>query len=76
MKRKTIHEPKATLMSADDAIADADRLKQLRQPRNQTSPSSVELHIPFDTFLAALDRFQRKELLAVKQRLEKRLVSK
>lgn len=57
MKRKTIHEPKAKLMSADDAIADADRLKQLRQQRSEPSASSVELHIPFDTFSRSLGSF-------------------
>ena len=70
---RTIHEPDAPLMSADDAIADADRLKELLRGKALNSEPSVELRIPLATFIAALDRFDETELLLVKQRLDGKL---
>jgi hypothetical protein len=70
---KTVHEPDVPLMSADDAIADADRLKELLRRKALNSGLSVELRIPLATFLAALDRFDETELLLVKQHLDGKL---
>ncbi len=77
MTRKTsVHEPDAPLMSADDAIADADRLKELLRGKALSSELSVELRIPLAAFLAALDRFDETELRLVKQRLDGKLQAK
>lgn len=76
MIEKTIHEPDAPLMSAEDAIADAERVKEALRKKALTTEPSVELKIPLDVFLDALDQFERSELLLVKQRLEGRLQAK
>ena len=73
MKRKSIHEPAAKLMPAADAVADADRLKELFIERALRSAPAVEVRIPLASFLAALDQFPRKDLLEVKKKLEERL---
>jgi hypothetical protein len=60
-------------MSAEDAIADADRLREALWKRALSSEPSVELRIPLAAFLAALERFNESELLLVKRRLERKL---
>ena len=76
MKRKTVHEPAAILMSAADTIADANRLKELFREQALRSAPAVELRIPLASFLAALDQFPRKDLLEVKQKLDERLMAR
>ena len=76
MRRKSIHEPSAKMMSAADTMADANRLKELFAERALRSARAVEVRIPLASFLAALDQFPRKDLLEVKQRLEQRLLTR
>jgi hypothetical protein len=74
--KKTVHEPNAQLMSADDVIADADRLKAALCKKAMSSEPSVALKIPLATFLDALEGFSENELLLVKQRLDGKLRAK
>ncbi len=76
MKRKSVHEPAAKLMSAADTIADANRLKELFREQALRSAPAIEMRIPLASFLAALDQFPRKDLLEVKQKLEERLMAR
>jgi len=76
MNEKTVHEPNARLMSADDAIADADRVKDMLRKNALSLEPLIELKIPLEAFLAALERFDERELLLVKRRLEGRLQAK
>lgn len=75
MAQKLIHEPKATLMSADDVWGDAQLVASvLRQNLLEAEPV-VRLQIPFSSFLSALDSFNRDELVVLRQRLEERLAT-
>ncbi len=74
MKQKSVHEPKAKLMSAAEVWDDAQQVTTiLRQNALQADPV-VRLPIPLSVFLSALDTFSREELLLVRQRIEERLV--
>ena len=74
MKRKSVHEPKAKLMSAAEVWDDVQQITNvLRQNALQAEPV-VRLPIPLSVFLSALDTFSRDELLLVRQRIEERLV--
>ena len=75
MKPGTVHEPEAELLTAEDAIADAERLIELfeRKKREQKpAPSPLSLA----SVLAAIEEFPKMDLLVVKQRLEARLLAK
>jgi hypothetical protein len=75
MKAKSVHEPSAKLMSADDVSEDARRVANaLRQNLLKAEPA-VQLEVPFSTFLAALDKLSRDELLILRQRVEERLAA-
>ncbi|MBP8002239.1 MAG: hypothetical protein KA314_09125 [Chloroflexi bacterium] len=75
MAQKLIHEPKATLMSADEVWGDAQEVTAvLRQNLLEAEPV-VRLQIPFSSFLSALDGFNRDELVVLRQRLEERLAT-
>jgi hypothetical protein len=73
MKAKSVHEPRAKLMSADEVSEDARRVANaLRQNLLKAEPA-VQLEVPLSTFLSALDNLSRDELLILRQRVEERL---
>lgn len=73
MKYKSVHEPKAKVMSAAEVWDDAQQLAEvLRQNLIRAEPV-VKLPIPLSVFLAALDSFSQDELIMLRQRVEERL---
>lgn len=73
MAQKLIHEPKATLMSADEVWGDAQEVAAVLRQNLLGAEPVVRLQIPFSSFLSALDSFNRDELVVLRQRLEERL---
>ena len=74
MKQKSVHEPKAKLMSAAEVWDDAQQITTVLQHNALQAEPIVSLPIPLSVFLSALDTFNRDELLLVRQRIEERLV--
>ncbi len=69
----SVHEPEAELLSAEDAIQDAERLRPLfRQQRRAEQP--VPLRVPLWALLEALDALEPEALRQVVQRAEECLV--
>lgn len=76
MKRKSPHEPYARVMSAADAIADADRLGEILRRKAPNFEPAVEPRIPLVSNLAALDHFPQANLMAVENRLDEQLLGR
>jgi len=74
-KSKSIHEPNAPLLSAQDAIQDAGRLRELLWRNRQQAEQEVQLRVPFTVILEAIDQLEAGELRLLVQRLEDRLAA-
>ncbi len=72
---KSIHEPNAPLLSAQDAIQDAERLRELLWRNRQQAEQEVQLRVPFTVILKAIDQLEASELRLLVQRLEDRLAA-
>jgi hypothetical protein len=73
MNTKSVHEPEADVMSAEDVWDDAQQIAELlRQNASQAEPV-VHLDIPFSYFLSILDTLNRDELVILHKRIEERL---
>lgn len=70
---KSIDEPKAQLLSAQDAIQDAERLQALLLRNRQRAEREVQLRVPFAVIIEAVDQLEADELRLLAQRLEERL---
>ena len=55
-KQKSIHEPGAQLLSAQDAIQDAERLQALLLRNRQRAKREVKLRVPFTVIIEAKER--------------------
>ncbi|MEM7533222.1 MAG: hypothetical protein AAF639_13660 [Chloroflexota bacterium] len=75
MIEKTVHEPDAELMSAEEAWEDAQLLSRLRARRRAKKDSIIQVPIPFSVFISALEQFSRDELLLAHQRIQERLAT-
>ncbi len=73
-QRGSVHEPEAELLSADDAIHDAERLRALFQKRRQAE-QPVPLRVPLWALLEALDHLEPEALCQVVQRASERLAT-
>jgi len=74
-KQKSVHEPNAPLLSAQDAIQDAERLQELLWRNRQQAEREVQLRVPFTVILKAIDQLEASELRLLVQRLEDRLAT-
>ena len=74
-EEKSIHEPNAPLPSAQEAIQDAERLRELLWRNRQRAEQEVQLRVPFTVILKAIDQLGASELRLLAQRLEDRLAS-
>jgi len=70
---KSIHEPRAQLLSSQDAIRDAERLQVLLLRNRQQAEREVQLRVPFTVIIEAVDQLEADELRLLAQRLEERL---
>jgi hypothetical protein len=73
VEQKSIHEPGAQLLSAQDAIQDAERLRALVLRNRQRAEREVQLRVPFMVIIEAVDQLEVDELRLLAQRLEERL---
>ena len=74
--QKSIHEPGAQLLSAQDAIQDAEWLQALLLRNRQQAEREVQLRVPFTVIIEAVDQLEADELRLLAQRLEERLADK
>jgi hypothetical protein len=72
-EQKSVHEPEAQLLSAQDAIRDAERLQVLLRRNWQQAEREVQLRVPFTVIIEAIDQLDAGELRLLAQRLEERL---
>ena len=72
MQRGSVHEPKAELLNAEDAIQDAERLRAMFQKRRKAE-QAVPLRVPLSVLLEALDHLEPEALRQVAQRASERL---
>jgi hypothetical protein len=73
MKHKSVHEPEAKVMGAEDVWDDAQRIADvLRQNWLEAEPV-VRFQVPLSVFLSALDSLGRDELVILRRRVEERL---
>ena len=73
MKPKSVHEPEAKLMSAEEVWDDVQQITEvLKQNLLKTEPV-VHVDIPLSSFLSALDNLNRDELEILHKRIEERL---
>lgn len=75
MKIKTPHEPQEQVMSAREAVEDADRLEALLKRNILKAEPMVRIQIPFSSFLNALESFDRDELAILRQRVDEYLAA-
>jgi hypothetical protein len=75
MEQRSVHEPDAQLMSADDVWNDAVNLAELLHRNLLRSEPMVCLQIPFSLFLSALEEFNCEELDLLRRRVEERLAA-
>ncbi len=68
-----VHEPEAELLSAEDALQDAERLRAVLRQRQRER--SVPLRVPLSALLDALDTLESKELQQVVKHAQDRLVT-
>jgi hypothetical protein len=71
---KSVHEPEAELLSAEDAIQDAERLRMLFRQRRQAE-EPVPLRVPLWVLLEAIDHLGPEALRQVGRRIEERLAA-
>ncbi len=75
MKRKSVHEPKARVMTAADTWDDAQQIASVLQQNLQRVEPTVRLQIPLSAFLSALDSLNRDELMILRDQLQKHLAA-
>jgi hypothetical protein len=73
VEQKSTHEPGAQLLSAQDAIRDAERLQALMLRNRQRAEREVQLRVPFTVIIEAVDQLEADELRLLAQQLEERL---
>ena len=71
---RSVHEPNEELLSAEEAIADADRLEQLFL-RHRHAEQAISVQIPLRALLAAIDQLDLPALREVARRTEARLAA-
>lgn len=74
-EQKSVHEPNAPLLSAQDVIQDAERLRGLLGRNRQQAEREVQLRVPFTVILKMIDQLEPGELRLLAQRLEDRLAA-
>jgi hypothetical protein len=65
MKRKSAHESKAKVMSAEDAANDAQQVASILRQNLLKAEQVVRLQIPLSAYLPALDNLDRSELIMI-----------
>lgn len=71
---KSVHEPEAELLSAEDAIQDAERLRALFRQRRQAE-QPVPLQVPLWVLLEAIEHLEPEVLRQIDRRIDERLAT-
>ncbi len=71
---RSVHEPDEELLSAEDAIADADQLERLYD-RHRQADEAIPLRVPLSALLEAIDHLDLPALREVTRRAEERLAA-
>ena len=69
---REIHEPEARLVSAEESVQDALRLREVRAAMRR-SLQSVSVRVPMWALLEALDSLDPPELQQIARRVQERL---
>ena len=72
---KSVHEPRAELLSAEDAVEDASRLRAAMPGGRRASERAVPVRVPLWALLEALDVLDPPELQQVAHRVQERLTA-
>jgi len=72
---KSIHEPEAELLSAEEAVQDAARLSAVIRGGRRASERAVPVRVPLWALLEALDVLEPPELDKVAHRVQERLAA-
>ena len=75
MKRKSVHEPRAKVMSATDVWNDAQQITSVLRENLLRAEPTVRLQIPLSVYLSALDNLSRDELIILRERVQERLAA-
>ena len=75
MNNQSVHEPKAKVMSAVEVWDDAQQVAEVLRQNLLKAEPVVRLQIPLSVFLAAVDNFNREELLRLRRRIKERLAA-
>ena len=75
MKPRSMHEPKAKVMSAPEVWEDAQQIAAVLRENLLRAGPLVRLHVPLSTFLAALENLSHDELLLLRKHVEDRLTA-
>lgn len=73
--QESVHEPGARLLSAQDAIRDAEQLRGLLRRNREQADREVQLRVPLTAIIEAIDQLGDSELRLLAQRLEERLAT-
>jgi hypothetical protein len=73
MSKKTVHEPDAPMMSAEDVWNDAQQLNDVLRQNLLKAEPVVHLDVPLSFFLSALDTLNRDDLIALDNHIKQRL---
>ena len=72
---KSVHEPQAKLLSAEDAVQDAARLRAVMRGSRRASERAVPVRVPLWALLEALDVLDPPELQQIAHRVQERLAA-
>jgi Fe-S-cluster formation regulator IscX/YfhJ len=75
MKAKSVHEPEAEVMGAEDVWDDAREIARALHENIQKADPVVQLQIPLSSLLSALEHFSREELEVLQRRVAERLAN-
>ena len=73
MESKSVHEPEANVMSAEDVWDDAQQIAEVLKQNLLNAEPVVHVDIPLSSFLSALDSLSRNELEILHKRIVERL---
>jgi hypothetical protein len=73
MENKSVHEPEANVMSAEEVWDDAQQIAKVLKHNLLNTESVVHVDIPLSSFLSALDSLNRNELEILHKLIEEHL---
>jgi len=75
MMTKSVHEPKAKVMSAAEVWDDAQQIANVLRQNLLRAEPVIRLQIPISALLSALDNLNRDELVVLQRHVKARLAA-